>query len=432
MAFKKHKTATPNKILIIADDLTGAVDTGVQFRKKKLETLVVTGSENIGRSFRVADVVVVDTESRFDDKIAAYTKAFEVASTAKSLNISHFYKKLDSTMRGNPGAEISGIMDALDIAVTFLVPALPLYGRTTRDGKVLVNGILLAETLYAKDPKNPVNESYIPAILSEQSDKKIAVIDLETLHGGTDILEQTISRLIKKSTRIIVIDAETDSDLSLIAGLISNRKDRKLFAGCSGLAEKLAPLLVDNKKNKSNIVFAGSVNKTTADQLIFATGKLQVSITDIKPLKVISKKNIKEKKRILKLASEAVTAGNDLIIRSAASEEAVKETLEKGRKKGLEDFRISDLIAEFIGELAADIIRKNKLNGIVLTGGDTAIKTLKHLKVNSIAIEGEIVHGIPYGQLNRKRFRDLKVVTKAGGFGSQDAIVQILNFLRNE
>ncbi|HPT13135.1 MAG TPA: four-carbon acid sugar kinase family protein, partial [Bacteroidales bacterium] len=70
MAFKKHKTATPQKILIIADDLTGAVDTGVQFRKKKLKTLVVTGSENIGRNFRVADVVVVDTESRFDDKIA--------------------------------------------------------------------------------------------------------------------------------------------------------------------------------------------------------------------------------------------------------------------------------------------------------------------------------------------------------------------------
>ena len=432
MALKKFKTTTPQKILVIADDLTGSVDTGVQFRNRKLKTVVITGSENMDKSFQQSDVVVVDTESRFDDKISAYTKAFETAATAKSLNISHFYKKLDSTMRGNPGAEISGIMDALDIDVTFLVPALPLYGRTTIDGKVFVNGLPLAETQYAKDPKNPVNESYIPAILTKQTDKKIAVIPIETVRNGTDILEQTVSKLIKKEKRIIVIDSETDSDIELVAGVISDIRVKKMYAGCSGLAEKLAPYLTDIKKNRSNVVIAGSVNKITAEQLAFASEKLDITIVDINPLKVLAKKNNKEKKRILKLAGEAADAGNDLIIRSAASEEIVNETIEKGRKKGLDDFRISDMVASFTGELAAEIVRKYKINGLILTGGDTAIKTLKHLKVNGIVITDEIVHGIPYGHFSKKRYSDLIVITKAGGFGAQDAVLQILNFLRNE
>jgi uncharacterized protein YgbK (DUF1537 family) len=428
----KTKKDYPQKILVIADDLTGSVDTGVQFRKRKLKTVVITGSENMAESFHQSDVVVVDTESRFDDKISAYTKAFETASTAKSLNISHFYKKLDSTMRGNPGAEISAIMDALDISVTFLVPALPLYGRTTIDGKVLVNGIPLAETQYAKDPKNPVNESYIPAILSKQTDKKISVISLETVRKGKEFLEQSVSKSFKKGTRIILIDSETDADIELVADVIAARKERKMYAGCSGLAEKLAPHLTDNKKNRSNFVIAGSVNKITANQLTYAADKLGITIVDINPLKVLSKKKIKEKKRIINLAGEAAAAGNDLIIRSAASVKEVTETLEKGRKKGLDDFRVSDIIADFIGETVAEIIRKYKLNGVVLTGGDTAIKTLSHLNVNGIEITDEIVHGIPYGHFSKKKYSDLTVVTKAGGFGSEDAVRQIINFLRNE
>jgi len=428
---KRNTKVSEEKILVVADDLTGAADTGVQFSKMKLKTIVITGNENIAISLKECDVLVVDMESRFDDMKTAYRKAFDAGITAGSENIRHFYKKLDSTMRGNIGAEISGLMDSLEIKTTFIVPALPLYGRTTVNGNVYVDNMLLAETRYANDPKNPAGESYIPAIISKQTDKKSCVIKLEDVRKGKPILIANIEELIEEGYRIIVVDAKSDTDIELIASVLAEIKSKVMYAGCSGLAEKLVKYLGFKGKRKSNIVIAGSVNKITCDQTDYAFRELNVRIVVIDAEKIIEgSKNI-EKRRLLNIVSDIVSTGGDLIIRSISSPETVSKCMKKGKELGMDDFMVSDLIADFLGELAGDIIRKNKLNGVVLTGGDTAIKTLNSLNIKGIVITDEILHGIPYGHFSNKRYSDLIVVTKAGGFGGEDAILKIINFLRN-
>jgi uncharacterized protein YgbK (DUF1537 family) len=428
---KQNMECSPGKILVVADDLTGAVDTGVQFSRRKLKTVVITGKEYLRKSLKECDVLVVDTESRFDEVDSAYRKAFETGKIAKSENIKYIYKKLDSTMRGNVGAEIAGLMDSLNIEHTFIVPALPLYGRTTLNGNVLVKGVLLAETDYANDPKNPVKESYIPAIISRQTDKKTEVISFNDLLAGKQELIKRIAGKMNAGIEIIVIDSEDNEDLDLIASVLVKIKGRIMYAGCSGLAEKLAVYFDLRKKKKSNIVIAGSVNKITMQQTEYAARALNINTVDIKPTEIITGKKEAEKKRILKLAEKQIDAGEDLIIRSASSPESVRKCLETGRKLGLDDFKVSDAVADFLGELAGEIILKMSIKTIILTGGDTAIKTLNSLNINGIVVKDEILHGIPYGYFNDEKFRDLMVVTKAGGFGGEDAIVQILNFLRN-
>ncbi len=103
------------KVLVVADDFTGANDTGVQFSKRKLKSIVITNKDNISKSLNDCDVLVIDTESRFDDKEKAYNKTFEIGKIVKAKNIKCIYKKLDSTFRGNIGGEISGLMDSLEI-----------------------------------------------------------------------------------------------------------------------------------------------------------------------------------------------------------------------------------------------------------------------------------------------------------------------------
>ena len=374
---------------------------------------------------------MVDTESRFDDKVTAYKKTFETGKLAKSGSIRYIYKKLDSTMRGNVGAEIAGLMDSMNISHTFVVPALPLYDRTTLNGNVYVRGVLLAETDYANDPKNPVRESYIPAIISGQTDKKTGVISLNDLHAGREELSSKLYKTMKDDIQIIVIDAEDDEDLDLIASVVTGIKDRVMFAGCSGLAGKIAALIELRKENKSNVVIAGSVNKITLQQTEIAARSLSIKPIDIEAEEIIAGKKDTEKKRILKLAEKSISAGKDLIIRSASTPESVSRCMIKGRKLGLDDFMISDIVADFLGDLAGEIIRTKSLKGIVLTGGDTAIKTLNALNINGIIVKDEILHGIPFGYLHDDRYRDMIVVTKAGGFGGEDALLQILNFLRN-
>lgn len=430
MSGKKLSIASPEKTLVVADDLTGAVDTGVQFSRRNLKTVVVTGNKTMQKSFMDCDVLVVDTESRFDDPETAYRKAFQTGERAKSENIKYLYKKLDSTMRGNVGAEIAGLIDSMNIRHTFLVPALPLYGRTTRNGNVYIDGVILAETEYSNDPKNPVKESYIPAIISKQSDKKTAVLSYKDLKSGKQEISLKLKELMK-SVEIIVIDAEDEKDLELISSLVTGIRGKVMYAGCSGFAEKLSGYFELQKERKSNVVIAGSVNKITAKQAEYAARELKIKVIDIDNEEILTGRKEAEKKRILRLTEKSIAAGEDLIIRSSSSHISVKKCLEKGRKLGLDAFRVSDLVANFLGELAGEYIIKKCLRGIVLTGGDTAIKTLNALNINGIAVKDEIMHGIPYGYFNDKKYGDLLVVTKAGGFGGEDALFKILNFLRN-
>jgi uncharacterized protein YgbK (DUF1537 family) len=428
---KSNSEALPGKLLIVADDFTGASDTGVQFSKNHLNTIVVTKTDNIREYLEKCDVLVLNTESRFDDEKSAYKKAFKIGKIVSLEGIKYFYKKLDSTMRGNIGAEISGLMDALGIQHTILVPALPKYGRTTVNGKVFINGVLLEETEFAKDPKNPVKESFIPKIISRQTDKRTAVIIYEYILSGRQTLVEKLEHHLNAGTEIIIFDAKEEKDIDLIASVISGIKMRVLFAGCSGLAEYLSKYLEIKKVKKSSIVIAGSVSEVTRRQIEFAVHYLPVKLVDIETGKIFSGERDIEKQRILRLAEESVSREEDLIISSAPSRDAVTKSFETGEEYGFDRFKVSETIASFLGEIARDIIQKINIKGILLTGGDTAIKTAQSLNISGVILRDEIVHGIPYGYFEGEEYKEIIIVSKAGGFGDEDAIFLVLNFLRH-
>ena len=92
------------RLVLIADDLTGAADSGVQFVKKGFTTALLLG----GGWPIDAEVLVVDTDSRGDPPEIARAKVHAAASSLPTVEFT--YKKMDSTLRGNPGAELCAIM----------------------------------------------------------------------------------------------------------------------------------------------------------------------------------------------------------------------------------------------------------------------------------------------------------------------------------
>lgn len=138
------------KLVIIADDLTGALDTGVQFSKKNISTIVTAdlnfNTEEISKD---ADVIVIDTESRHISAVEAKKRVKSVLSKFDKKKIKFFYKKTDSTLRGNIGSEIEGFMEGLDINEVSFIPAFPLSKRTVKDGILYVNDVKLSETQFA-------------------------------------------------------------------------------------------------------------------------------------------------------------------------------------------------------------------------------------------------------------------------------------------
>jgi uncharacterized protein YgbK (DUF1537 family) len=421
----------PGKLLIVADDFTGACDTGVQFSKNHLKTIVITSTDSVRESLGKCNVLVLNTESRFDNPETAYKKAYDTGKTVLPEEIKYFYKKVDSTMRGNIGAEISGLMDSLEIRHTFLVPALPKYGRTTLNGKVFINGVLLEETEFGNDPKNPVKESFIPKIISRQTDKKTGVIIHDYILAGRKTLIEKLDHHLNAGIEIIIFDAKDEKDIDLIASVISEIRTKVLFAGCSGLAEYLAKYLEFKKIRRSSIVIAGSVSEVTRRQIEFAAHYLPVKVVDIDTENIFSDERTGEKTRILEQVKGSVSRDEDLIIRTAPSRDAVTRSFETGEQYGLDKLSVTEKIATFLGEVAGEIIQSCDIKGILLTGGDTAMKTARSLRISEVVLHDEIVHGIPYGYFEGEEFKEIIIVSKAGGFGGEDAIFLVLNFLKH-
>ena len=89
-------------LFVIADDFTGALDTGVQFASYGAATKVVVGT---GLQALEADaqtqVLVVDAETRHLPAAQAYDTVYRLVRWAKEKKIGCIYKKTDSALRGN-------------------------------------------------------------------------------------------------------------------------------------------------------------------------------------------------------------------------------------------------------------------------------------------------------------------------------------------
>ena len=111
-------------LCIIADDFTGALDTGVQFAAHGVSTRVVV-DPNVDFSAHEASVLVVDTETRHLPANQAYDIVSRLVERARRAGISYIYKKTDSALRGNIGAELSALLDASGQAQLHFLPAFP-------------------------------------------------------------------------------------------------------------------------------------------------------------------------------------------------------------------------------------------------------------------------------------------------------------------
>ena len=176
---------------LIADDLTGACDTGAPFAVRGLRTLVLLAG---GGDFDApADLLVVSTDSRDDSPEVAGRKVRQACLALERRGASLFYKKLDSTLKGNLGPEIDAALAGGGHPFALVAPAFPAMGRTLVDGRLHVHAVDTGDDLRAR-----------------------------------------------LSGRATVVDASTDADLAQIARAAWAKRPRPLLVGSSGLARCLA------------------------------------------------------------------------------------------------------------------------------------------------------------------------------------------------
>ena len=171
------------KLLMIADDFSGALDAGVQFAARGAATRVVT---DLDCDFLETDaeVLVMVAETRHLPPQKAYDVVYHVARNAREAGVPYIYKKTDSALRGNVGSELAAVMDAAAADVMPFLPAFPKLNRVTRNGVHYVDGVPVAESIFGQDPFEPVTVSFLPDILSSQPDKPTVI---HRLRGDSDL-----------------------------------------------------------------------------------------------------------------------------------------------------------------------------------------------------------------------------------------------------
>jgi len=412
---------------VIADDFTGACDAAVQFKKRGLETVVLTDVEFLKGFEGVFDVVVVDTETRNLALEDAYRKVRRAVRLLRRNNVKLVYKKIDSTLRGNIGAEINAVMDELNIEAVIVAPAFPDQKRTVINGQLLVNGVPLEETEYARDPLSPVGGARISVLIERQAKKKVGEIPLSQVRKEADLLVEGIRSRIEAGKRIIVADAEIQSDLERIAE--ASLALNVLLCGSAGLASALSSQLAVQSRV---LVVSGSVNNVTLNQIEMAVKKL-----DVKLIEPVLSGILQDEERFDEVsddladeAEKAIAEGKDIIIKLASSKSLISEIQDAGKKLGMNKLQVADLLLSVLSRATRKIIGKHNFKGLILIGGDTSIRIMNALGAKAIRSEGEFLPGIPSGRIIGGICDGMQIVTKAGGFGDKYTLVKVMKSLK--
>src|SRR5215211_4100767 len=209
------------RLAIIADDLSSATDCGAQVVRSGLSVVVPLGNYSLPEQARAAQVISVDTDSRSLSANHAHAKVKLASQQLVTEGWTHFYKSVDSTLRGNLGAEVEAMLEVVKPDCAIIAPAFPKYGRTTVDGVQHLYGRPLHETEFGTDPTAPVKDADIARRLAEGSHRKSGLLTLDQVRGDSAQLESTFRRFLEAGIELVIVDIAEQEDLRRICGGLS-------------------------------------------------------------------------------------------------------------------------------------------------------------------------------------------------------------------
>ena len=426
-------------IYVIADDLTGANDTGVQFTKKGYNTIVSILGKSVAQNIpEDLDVFVVDTETR---ELESKSARKILRNILKKLNINKsdmIYKKVDSTLRGNIGHEIEEIMNILKKDVCIFSPSFPSHQRITVGGYLVVQQKLLGLSEYSSNNLDRGENSFIPLLLEKQTKFSIGQIDLKEVCRGQETILKKINEMYQKGNKIIIIDSTNEEHLKNIFDSCLKFDGSVLFSGSAGLAKHF--LSIDNKNEELKIkiennkgpviVVAGSRHSVMEDQIKYFKNRENFTELIIDLEQIFSNKE-KILNDYANICIKAIKDNCDVVIHTHAIYNEKKLINKKLMLKYNIDFRELEIkIKTFLGELTSRIVKNSYARNLILTGGDIALGACRELGIFNLTILNELLPGIPLAAANYKNY-NLNIVTKAGGFGKEDTLYNLINELKN-
>lgn len=390
-------TAAPH-VAVVADDLTGAGDTAVQFVRSGWRTeLQLTAADS------AAEVVAVTTDSRALPAEGAAAEAAEAVRRLRGAGAKRLYKKVDSTLRGPIRAEIDAVLAVWSAhAVAVVCPAFPANGRTVRDGVLLVDGVEVHRTAVGRDPVTPVTESRIPALLGARH------VRLDGSDPAADAAR------LRANGPVVVVDAETDTDLDRVAAAVTALGPDAVPVGSAGLASRLARTWAGETAPAPALVVVTSLHQNAREQVAVLAADEGTAIEQPAPEDLAD--------------AEAWGSWREGMLARFGQDRPHTALVAPEDRDGALD---PAAVARRLGTLAADLAARHEVSGFVVTGGDGARALTTALDARAITLTGEVAPGIPIGTLSGGPLHGRAIVTKAGGFGTPNALLDAAQAVRH-
>jgi uncharacterized protein YgbK (DUF1537 family) len=388
-----------SRVLVIGDDLTGSNATGALFARFGMHTMTVRG----GSPFPDIDALVVNLGNRHvppDEARGAVRATIEAAGDVRLV-----VKRVDTTLRGNVGAETDAAMEVLGVRA-IVVPAYPDAGRVTVGGLHLVDGVPLAETAAARDALNPVSSSRVATILREGTSRSITEIPLDVVERGVGATAEAM----RDAGEIVVCDATRNAHLRVIAMAAAEVSQHWLSVDSGPFGVRLAAALgiaPGDDPRPPVLAVIGSITAITTDQVLETEQTLGARYVEVSGTE----------------DPQAIADRVGALLREDPQVVGVRTTAGKLSR---------DLAAKLPGALAEAtrlVLTRYRIGGLYATGGDIATAITAALDTDGFVIDDEVVPLAVVGRLAGGPFNGLPFATKGGLIGDQTAAVACIERL---
>lgn len=410
-------------LLILADDLTGALDTGIQFVKRGVKTSVVFNPDYpLEKADPQIQVLVIDTESRhIPPKLAAEIVA-KIVRRAVSAGVRCIYKKTDSALRGNVGAELGAALEASGETQLHFIPAFPDTKRSTVKGIHYIDQVPVAESVFGKDPFNPVKYSRVADVLGTQTDFSVVEVEKDACAGDKPGIQ--------------VYDAVTNEDILQRGMELKKTGKLRVLAGCAGFAGILSELMDMGghpvpvpKAEKPFFLVCGSVNPITRTQVKVGVASGRFRYIQVPPEQSLTPHWFTTPDGRAELAGwqECITEKQHCIVDTNDIPGNIP-VAEYAKEHGFDIEEVRRRIPRAMGEALKGLLDQGAVATWMVTGGDILMGFIQTLGIDAITPVQELVTGTVLSQVVIHGKKQL-LISKSGGFGDEQLLSHVLEKL---
>lgn len=421
---------------IIADDLTGANDTALQFHLKGANTQILLSDEIEPLNIKNTQTWAISTESRNVEPEVAFERVLKTTKMlVNKINPDYFYKKIDSTLRGNIAVEVLGILSVLDYDASIVVPAFPAETRTTVGGYHLMKGVPIERTEMARDPYSPICESHVPTLLKSQVlpqyQNLIGSLELKTIMKGAGPILQKINELVREGKKLIVADAVSTVDIEQIALAIKKSENKILPAGTAAFAQALgefwfadldAEHIIKTFPRLPKFIVSGSATQITANQIEKLENSDEFDDVLVISLDLQTVLDGVKDEFVNRIVSN-LRFDNTVVVHTSKLIKEFDGFSEASLNAELTKANLASVITDFLAELTKRVLAEKEAILITL-GGETSFKCCSAIGAYQLQLIDEVAPAIALTLDHNAQW----IVTKSGNLGGANTLIDILRY----